>query len=174
MKIQTGFTLVEMMVTLAVGIIILAIGVPAFINMLSTNLAAGYANDLVGAIRLARSEAVKRGSSVTICASNATQTNCSGNDWNNGWIVFLDDNADSGYSAGEEILRVWSIPTDERADLIFEASSPNAIRYDAAGANAAEVTVQFAFRRSDCEAVQARQVTVSIMGRPSLDYVACF
>ncbi len=174
MKTQTGLTLVELMVTLAVGIIILAIGVPSFINMMSSNQAAGYANDLVGAIRLARSEAVKRGVSAAICASNNDQTNCSGNDWNNGWIVFTDDDADGTHDAGEVIHRVWSIPAGERADLEFEGGSPNAIRFDPAGANAAEVTVQFAFQRSDCHANQARQITVSIMGRPSLDLVACF
>ena len=108
MKTQSGFTLIELMVTLAVGIIILAIGVPALVTMVSSNQAAGYANDLVGAIRLARSEAVKRADAVTVCASNSDQTGCSGNAWNNGWIVFSDDDSDSVYDAGETIHRVWS------------------------------------------------------------------
>ena len=174
MKTHSGFTLVELMVTLAVGIIILAIGVPAFMSMLSTNQAAGYANDLVGAIRLARSEAVKRAATATVCASNATQTGCSGNAWNNGWIVFSDDDADGVFDAGETIHRAWSIPTDERANLVFEATSPNSIRFNGSGGNAANAQVQFAFKKSDCIGSQARQVTVSIMGRPSLAHVACF
>jgi type IV fimbrial biogenesis protein FimT len=174
MKTQSGFTLIELMVALGVGIIILAIGVPAFMNMHSSNLAAGYANDLVGAIRLARSEAIKRGSSVTVCSSNGTQSACSGNVWNNGWIVFSDDNADGAYDAGEEIHRVWSIPTGERGDLAFEGTSPTSIRFDASGGNASGVQIQFAFKRSDCEVNQARQITISIIGRPSLDHVACF
>lgn len=174
MKTETGFTLVELMVTLAAGIIILAIGVPAFMSALSSNQAAGYANDLVGAMRLARSEAVKRAASVTICASNTDQTGCSGNAWNNGWIVFTDDNANGQHDAGEEIHRVWSIPTDERTNLAFQAASPNSIRFDGSGGNAANAQIQFAFKKSDCKVNQARQITVSIMGRPSLDHVACF
>jgi len=174
MKTQSGFTLIELMVTLAVGIIILAVGVPAFMNMMSSNQAAGYANDLVGAIRLARSEAVKRAASVTICASNADQTGCSGNDWNNGWIVFSDDNGDGAYDAGEEIFRVWSIPTNERAKLEFEGGSPNTIRFVSSGANSLDAQIQFAFKKSDCNANQARQITITRMGRATLDHVACF
>jgi type IV fimbrial biogenesis protein FimT len=174
MKTQSGFTLIELMVTLAVGIVVLALGLPAIMSMMSTNQAAGYANDLVGAMRLARSEAVKRGVSVTICASNATQTACSGNDWNNGWIVFSDDNANSVYDAGETIHRVWSIPTDQRPNLEFETSSPNAIRYTSSGANALDAQTTFAFQKSDCHAAQARQITISRMGRPTLDLVTCF
>jgi type IV fimbrial biogenesis protein FimT len=162
------------MVALAVGTIILAIGLPSFMGLLSTNQMAGYSNDLVGAIRLARSEAVKRASSVTVCASNADQTNCSDNDWINGWIVFIDDDADGSLDGGEEIHRVWSIAMEERGNLEFQATSPNSIRFDASGSNAADVQVQFAFKKNDCQGSQARRITVSIMGRASLDHVACF
>ncbi|MEJ2694479.1 MAG: GspH/FimT family pseudopilin, partial [Candidatus Thiodiazotropha sp.] len=95
MKNHSGFTLIEMMVTLAVGIILLAIGVPSFINMVSSNQAASYSNDVVGALRLARSEAVKRSSTVTICAGNNDLSGCSAGTWNNGWVVFDDANGDS-------------------------------------------------------------------------------
>jgi type IV fimbrial biogenesis protein FimT len=174
MKTQSGFTFIELMTTLSVGIIILAIGVPAFVAMMSTNQAAGYANDLVGAIRLARSEAVKRSASVTICASNTDQTACSGNNWNNGWIVFSDDNNDSALDAEETVHRVWAINTDERDNLVFHASSPSAIRFNASGGNAAGTQMQVAFQKNDCDANQSRQITVSVLGRPSLDLVACF
>lgn len=174
MKTQSGFTLIELMVTLAVIVVILAFGLPAMMSMMSSNQAAGYANDLVGSIRLARSEAVKRGEEVTICASNASQTACSGNAWSNGWIVFSDEDGDSVYDAGETIHRVWSIQTDERNNLEFQAASPNAIRFDASGANATGAEQLLAFKKSDCRANQARQITVSILGRPSLDHIACF
>ncbi len=174
MKKSSGFTLVELMVTLAVGIIILAIGVPSFMSMMSTNQAAGYANDLVGAIRLARSEAVKRGSDVAICASNADQTACSGTDWNNGWIVFADDDSGDDLDAGEDIIRVWSIQSKERSYLAFGTTAPAVIRFVPSGANAQDAQIQFAFKKTDCHASQARQITISRMGRASLDHVACF
>jgi type IV fimbrial biogenesis protein FimT len=176
MKTQSGITLVEVMVTMALAIIILAVGIPAFINMLSTNQAAGYANELVSAMRLARSEAVKRSQSVTICASNIDQTGCSGSDWNNGWIVFSDDNADLAYDAGEEIYRVWSIPTDERPNLVFEGGSPTAVRFNSTGANSLDAQISFAFKKIDCTApmAQARQITISRLGRATVNVVACF
>jgi type IV fimbrial biogenesis protein FimT len=174
MKTQSGFTLIELMVTLAVGIVILAIGLPSIMTMVSSNQAAGYANDLVGAIRLARSEAVKRADSVTICASNANQTGCSSNNWNNGWVVFLDDDSNSTFNTGDTILKVWPIPVDERANLAFESTSPNSIRFDSAGGNVTGAPIQFAFEKSDCHANQARQISVSIMGRPTLNHVACW
>lgn len=174
MKNLHGFTLIELMVTLAVGIIILAIGIPSFMTMMSNNQATAYANDLVGAIRYARSEAVKRASDVAICASNSDQTACSGTNWNNGWVVFTDDNGNDQYDAGETILRVWSIESGDRANLAFSATAPNDIRFNAGGANVTDAQIQFAFKKTDCHGDQARQVTISRLGRPSLDHVACF
>lgn len=175
MKTQSGLTLIELMVAMAIAIVVLAIGVPSFVGMMSTNQAAGYANDLVGAIRLARSEAVKRADSVTICASNAGQTGCSGQNWQNGWIVFVDDDADGTYDGGEEILRTWSIPTDERGNLVFNTvTSPTSMRFISTGANSLDAQIQFQFKKSNCAASQARQITVSRLGRTSLDLVTCF
>jgi type IV fimbrial biogenesis protein FimT len=186
MNTQSGFTLIELMVTLAVGIVILAIGLPSIMTMVSSNQAAGYANDLVGAIRLARSEAVKRADVVTICPRSYDPndpekiecTNATGKfstDWNNGWIVFIDEDGDSHVdtNAGDIILRNWLIPEDEHADLAFDNVSPSAIRFDSAGGNASGAPIQFTFQKSDCRGNQARQITVSIMGRATLDHVTC-
>lgn len=167
-------TLIELMVALAVGVIILAIGVPSFMGMMSSNQVAGYSNDFVGAIRLARSEAVKRGSDVAICASNSDQTGCSGTDWNNGWIVFNDDDSGNDLDAGEAIVRVWSIATDERANLAFAGGAPSLVRFLASGANSQDAQIQFTFKKSDCHGNQARQITISRMGRASLGHIACF
>ena len=174
MKTQSGFTLVELMVFLAVAITVVAIGVPALVSLHSINQMAGYSNDLVGGIRLARSEAIKRAGTVTICAKHSTNTTCSSDDWFNGWIVFVDDDGDGVHDGGEDVLRVWTIPTDERSNLTFQAAAPNAIRFDSSGGNAANAQVQFAFKKNDCQQNQARQITVSIMGRPSLAHVGCF
>jgi len=176
MKNLSGFTLIELMVTLAVGVVILSIGVPAFLGMMSNNQAAGYANDLVGAMRLARSEAVKRGSDVTVCASNSDQTACSGTAWNNGWIVFTDDDGSNSLGEGEMIIKVWSIQSTERESLTIRdtPTPPEAIRFAPSGANALDAEIQLAFEKTDCHASQARQITISRTGRASLDLVACF
>jgi type IV fimbrial biogenesis protein FimT len=174
MKNLHGFTLIELMVTLAVGIVILAIGIPSFLTMMSNNQATAYANELVGAIRYARSEAVNRASDVAICASNNNQTACSGTDWNNGWVVFTDDNRNDQYDAGEKMLRVWSIETGDRSKLAFSDTAPNDIRFNASGANVTDTQIQFAFKKTDCQGDQARQITISRLGWPSVVHVACF
>lgn len=107
MKTQQGLTLVELAVTLAVAIVVLAVGIPVFSTMLANNRAAADTNALVTALQVARSEAVKRGQQVKVCAGNGTNsvptpTACSDtNDWAKGLVVQVQ-------SSGE-VLRVWDV-----------------------------------------------------------------
>lgn len=93
---QQGLTLIELMVTLAVAIVLLAIGIPAFQGIEANSRAVAQANSLVTALSLARSEAVSRGIPVAVCA-RATDTSCGGSGvWAaGGWLVFTD-----AYSTG--------------------------------------------------------------------------
>ena len=83
--LQRGFTLIELMVTLSVAAILLTVAVPNFQIFVMNNRMATQANDLITALNLARSEAVKRAANVTVCASSNT-TSCTGT-WAQGWIV---------------------------------------------------------------------------------------
>src|SRR5690606_4228088 len=101
-----GFTLLELLVTLAVAAIVLSYGVPSFIDTVRNGRAAANANDLVTALSFARSEAVKRGARVTVCAS-ADAATC-GEAWTDGWIVIADGAAtDEANPSVTEVLRVW-------------------------------------------------------------------
>jgi len=82
-----GFTLIEMLITLAVGSILLSLAVPAFRTFLQNDRLMTGASALSMALYAARAEAVKEDVSVQICAS-ANGTSCSGaNTWETGWIV---------------------------------------------------------------------------------------
>lgn len=92
---QRGFTLVELLVTLAVFAILVALAAPQLRTLLVRRTVSSQAESLSAGLRLARSEAIKRGQYVTMCASNnaesATPT-CLANgasDWSSGWIVFV-------------------------------------------------------------------------------------
>ncbi len=108
-----GFTLIELMVTVSMAAILLAVGVPNFSAMINDNRMATTTNKLVSALNLARSEAIKRGLRVTLCKSaDGSSCTTSGN-WEQGWIVFTDLDADGDFSddgdsdkceAGEECL----------------------------------------------------------------------
>ncbi|HHQ69378.1 MAG TPA: prepilin-type N-terminal cleavage/methylation domain-containing protein [Halothiobacillaceae bacterium] len=94
---QSGFNLIELMVAIVVLGVILAVGIPSFGNLIENNRITATTNDVVTALNMARSEAVKRGTSV--------EFNKTGNDWSDGWQVRLKGSTDD---AG--LLRVWQGP----------------------------------------------------------------
>lgn len=103
---QAGVTLIELMVTIAVLAITLSLAVPAMQEFTIRNRLASINNDLMTALIYAKSEAVKRGVTVSLCSSS-TGTGCGGT-WSNGWIVFVNLDGDSPAVAdggGETILR---------------------------------------------------------------------
>jgi type IV fimbrial biogenesis protein FimT len=110
---QTGFTLYELMMTLAVVAITLAFGVPNLRNFTLNSRMTSTANDLHAAFQMARSEAAHAKTNVTICASADPMgaANCGGT-WDQGYVVFIDDNANRAREAGEAILRSHP-PADE-------------------------------------------------------------
>ncbi|MGD8617860.1 MAG: GspH/FimT family pseudopilin [Gammaproteobacteria bacterium] len=100
MERENGFTLVELLVTIVVISILLAAGVPSFMEFIKNNRLSAQANNLVISIQEARNEAVKRGSGAVICASS-DQATCSGSDdWTTGWIAFSDMNQNGSLDLG--------------------------------------------------------------------------
>lgn len=92
MKHFYGFTLVELMVTLAVFAIVTVLAFPGFKLYQQNSNRVTQINDLIASFNLARSEAVRRNLPVSVCAS-ANQATCNKiNNWTTGWIVFVDDN----------------------------------------------------------------------------------
>lgn len=106
---KRGFTLIELMVALAVAAILLAVGVPAFQQMLRNNQAATHANEFMGGLNFARSEATKRGRRVVLCKSGDSASCATTGTWDQGWIVFVDSDSDATVDAGETILRVHGV-----------------------------------------------------------------
>ena len=98
-----GFSLIEIMVTLAVFAIVAVLAVPNFRTFVQSNNITASANNLMGSLSLARSEAVKRNTTVSICASNS-QVACTGVDWDAGWIVFTDTPTDGEVDGDDELL----------------------------------------------------------------------
>lgn len=90
MKKNTGFTLVELMITLAIVGILLVVGVPSLKSFMQSNQLVAASNELVSAIHVARSEAIKQNAAVTVCESSDGKNCATSGDWKNGWIVFVD------------------------------------------------------------------------------------
>jgi Tfp pilus assembly protein FimT len=94
------------MITVMVIGIILGLGIPNLRNFTLNSRITGTANDLHAAFMMARTEAAHAKTNVTICASADPMgaANCGGT-WDQGYVVFIDDDADQVRDAGEAILR---------------------------------------------------------------------
>ncbi len=103
-----AFTLYELLITVIIVGIVLAFGIPNLSEFMKNSRLTSVANDLLSTFHLARSEAARSKTNLTICASAnsmSTTANCSGT-FNDGWIIFTDMNGDlSRGGDGENILR---------------------------------------------------------------------
>lgn len=112
MKSIRGFTLIELVMSIAIVGILLTVGIPSFRELITNNRIVSQTNDFVSDLAHARAEAVRRNTRVTVCRSN-TGTSCvPSSNWTDGWIVFTDPGGFGTLAGGETILRVHSaMPT---------------------------------------------------------------
>ncbi len=100
-----GFTIVEMMIAIAIMAIITALALPGLGAFFARNDLAGATNEIISGINQARSEAVARSNTVAICPTN-DGAGCDNGDWESGWIVFVDENVNGNLNVGEDIIAV--------------------------------------------------------------------
>lgn len=103
MRRDAGFTLIELMIAVALVAILLATAVPALDDFTNDARQTGAINDFISSIHLARNSAITTNSRVTMCAS-ASGTNCEATTWDSGWIVFGDLNSNGTLDVGETIV----------------------------------------------------------------------
>ena len=173
-----GFTLIEVMITVVIMLIALAVVIPSFRGVLQSNRISGQANEMMTAVQLARSEALKQGRPITVCASDTSVTapEC-GADWGQGWMAVVDGEAPGSTDVDEvEILRVWAAPRFG-ATVTFNGSE-QFLRYLPNGALDPVTiptagTLQMALRIPDCIGNAARNIEVARTGRASVEQVEC-
>jgi type IV fimbrial biogenesis protein FimT len=106
MKAESGFTLTELLITMTIVAILVGIGVPSFRDVTTSNRMSTEVNGLLGDLEFARSEAIKEGQPVTVCATNDGATCLAGanTSWRTGWIVFSDVQGDQTVNAPPDII----------------------------------------------------------------------
>jgi type IV fimbrial biogenesis protein FimT len=157
---RRGFTLIELLVTLSIAGILLTIAVPSFIDFIRNSRMASQANDLVLALTLAKSEAVKRGTLVTVC-SRSSDTACAGSTtWDAGWLVFVDGGVAGTVDGTDVVLQVGSPLTGGNT---LRSSNLQRVSFQSTGFSLGFIgTLVFCDARG---AIEARGVTVSLQGR---------
>ncbi len=166
MNTASGMTLVELLVTVTLVAILLAIGLPSYQGITTTNRMAAEMNALVGDLQYTRSEAVKQGQTVTMCASS-NGTSCSGStDWANGWMIFSDANNNQAVNTGEARLRLQAALGSTDTLQSNSATTLSAITFNRNGfsSNAGSVTLNDASGTTD----QRKCVMLSTVGTVQL------
>ena len=112
---ERGFTLVELIITLLIAALITTVAVPSFMTIIVNNRTLSITNSLVTDLHLARSEAIKRAQTVTLCKTVTVGDDIRCDEdvaWNDGWTIFVDSNSDQIVNDDETILRVQNALAD--------------------------------------------------------------
>lgn len=175
MKRETGFTIIELLIVVLIAAVLAALGGPAMGNFIKNNRLQSKTHAVMADVLFARSESVTRKKPVVMCRSgnvDATSPTCGGTAQNwgaGGYIVFVDEDANFTYGAGDLLLRRGAKTSDNVA-LMANAIADADLRYSPDGStNEAGGTAQFAVcdDRPDADGF-GRRIDVPPHGRPRI------
>ena len=160
---RTGFTVVELMVALAVAGILGTLGAASYGSVIGRTRVTGDSNALLNAIELTRSEAAKRGRRVTLLPAQG--------DWSAGWTVFVDVNANRQVDAGEPVIAVRA-PL-HRTTRVVTNTTPGYIAFAGNGTPQQYGGGFLAATIALCDAGTARSIVLAKTGRPRVVAGSC-
>lgn len=156
MRSPHGFTVIEVLMVVAILGVLAAIGVPSMRDLIASSRVKGAASDLNATLLIARSEAVKRNASMDVVPSDVSN-------WGAGWRVRVT-------ATSEEVSVQQPVPTD-----VAVAGPASAIRYRGDGRLVDPTTgmlfaaeVAFTFASQDYNHIQMRCIDIAPSGRPSI------
>lgn len=190
MNCKAGFTLTELIITIAIAAIVLAWGIPGYQMLILNNRAVGDANDFMASLNQARAEAIKRGVGWRVVMCPGTAAGCSGTAWGNGWVVFVDADANNDrvlnettdnngqWDSGEQITQIHgalsindtltsNLTDNSTAYLSFQSDGSSRIK----GSNAFQIGT-FTFGLCNANG-QRNTVVINSVGRASMRQQSC-
>ena len=167
---SAGFTLIELIVTIAIAAVLAALAAPSFIQYQRNSELTSLTNSLLAAVNAAKGEAMKTGRNAFVIPR--------GSGWNSGWIVYVDMNRDNSYTEGTDI----TVQTQDALKGYFSitgnsiaAGASPYVKFDNSGysvdtsAAAAPVALSLTIARTDVPSTSAleetRRVVVARTGR---------
>lgn len=133
-RVQAGFTMTELLVTMGIAAMLMAIGVPSYRYVTYSNRATTEINSLLGDLQYARSEAVKEGWAVSVCPASTDYSSCVlTTSWQSGWIIFSDVNNDHTIASSDNILRVRQKLTSSAQDTLVSDNTMQFVTFNREG-----------------------------------------
>lgn len=173
-----GFTLVELMVTLAILVLLMAIGVPAMQSFLQKRQALAQSDNFISAMKYARSEAIKRGKPVAICRTTTADSvtpscDTTSTNWSSGWLIFEDTApTDGAFDYRKEILFKVQQTLPGQGSIVVRPSNQTNISFTADGLAVGSLSNFAFFPDSDTSSPAGKRcVAISVMGRVRLGKV---
>jgi type IV fimbrial biogenesis protein FimT len=165
-KAVTGFTIFELIVSMAVAAVLAALALPSFAEFIDDQRLRGVATELMSDLNFARGEAIKRNARVLVCPRVAN-SDCASNTskkWNEGWLVCYDVDGDGKCDAGTDgdpnPIRYVNAMSN---GITLESTEPD-VRYTATGSTTGAVAWDIAGQTSKVK----RTITAAGTGSVSL------
>lgn len=166
---QLGFTLIELMVTIAIAAILMMVAAPSFVTFQRNSELTSATNTLIAAINAARGEAMKRGAFAMVVPKDGAH-------WSSGWIVFVDKDLDKAFDTSEdEVVLDQIAPSDYITVSGTGAAAETSpyVLYDGSGYSKTKSggfgALTFSIVRNDVSSAQAseqaRRIIIAATGR---------
>lgn len=167
----SGFTLVELMVTIAIVAILLAVGLPSFQGSLRSNRVATTTNEMLASLSLARTEAIRSTQSSLVCARDGAAC---GDDWNQGWLVMTDTDGDDAY---ETLVKAVDAHPNLRVAMELDGAAADMVVFDRRGRTTdgagTERQVEISPDADDALAAHFRCMRITAVGQVTTESEAC-
>jgi type IV fimbrial biogenesis protein FimT len=158
-----GFTTIELLITLSILGFLTSMGLPSFIETINNTRLTTHANELVSSLNFARSEAIKRNTRVYVA-----NTDGSDNNWEGGWVVFIDDDDDKAFDKTKDILLKEYSPLESNYTLRTGGNIKNWLVYLSTGlyqTSTGRLNDSFRLCTMEKNKNKSRKITLNSIGR---------